>query len=75
MAIIDVHSHLVYDQVFDHDFLGEELVAAQERNGVDITIVQPASCVALDTVRAALPRPVLWHGEPEPTFAGRRLPA
>ena len=52
MPIIDVHSHLGYDQVFDHDFRAEELLAAQERNGVEITIVQPASCVALDSVRA-----------------------
>ncbi len=51
MTIIDVHSHLGYDQVFDYDFVGEDLVDAQERNRVDITIVQPASCVALDTVR------------------------
>jgi len=49
--IIDVHSHLGYDEIFEHDFPGEDLVTAQERNGVDITIVQPGSCVLLDTVR------------------------
>lgn len=52
MAIIDVHSHLGWDEVFEHDFTADELLRAQEANGVDITIVQPASCVLLETVRA-----------------------
>ncbi len=51
MAIIDVHSHLGWDEVFEHDFTGDELLHAQATNGVDITIVQPASCVRLETVR------------------------
>jgi predicted TIM-barrel fold metal-dependent hydrolase len=49
--IIDVHAHMGDDEIFEHDFPAEDLVAAQERNGVDITIVQPGSCVLLDTVR------------------------
>lgn len=49
--IIDVHSHLGYDEVFEHDFPADALVAAQERNGVDVTIVQPGSCVLLETVQ------------------------
>jgi len=49
--IVDVHSHLGYDEIFEHDFPGVDLVVAQERNGVDITIVQPGSCVLLETVQ------------------------
>ena len=45
--IIDVHSHMGYDEIFEHDFPAEDLLWAQERNGVDITIVQPGSCVLL----------------------------
>jgi predicted TIM-barrel fold metal-dependent hydrolase len=40
-----------YDEVFEHDFPADALVAAQERNGVDITIVQPGACVLLETVQ------------------------
>src|SRR5947209_19267181 len=50
-VIIDVHSHMGYDEIFEHDFPAEDLLWAQERNGVDITIVQPGSCVLLETVR------------------------
>jgi predicted TIM-barrel fold metal-dependent hydrolase len=50
-VIIDVHSHMGYDEIFEHDFPAEDLLWAQGRNGVDITIVQPGSCVLLETVR------------------------
>jgi hypothetical protein len=39
--IIDVHSHLGYDLVFDEVITEEELVHAYDANGVDIGIVQP----------------------------------
>jgi len=40
--IIDVHAHLGYDYIFDHDFKKEELLYNLERNNVEKTIVQPA---------------------------------
>ncbi|MCL2775335.1 MAG: amidohydrolase family protein [Oscillospiraceae bacterium] len=40
--IIDVHAHLGYDYVFDHDFRKEKLIYNLEHNNVVKTIVQPA---------------------------------
>jgi len=40
--IIDVHAHLGYDYVFDHDFKKEDLLYNLEHNNVVKTIVQPA---------------------------------
>jgi predicted TIM-barrel fold metal-dependent hydrolase len=50
-VIIDVHAHLGYDCVFEEDFTAEELLIAQEENGIDITIVQPGTAVDLATVQ------------------------
>jgi len=40
--IIDVHAHLGYDHIFDHDFKKDELLHNLEYNNVAKTIVQPA---------------------------------
>lgn len=48
--IIDVHGHLGYDFVFDEDFTEAELHEAHE-HGVDVTIVQPGTCMWLDDVK------------------------
>lgn len=52
MAIVDVHAHLGQDQIFEHEFTREALLAGQAANGIDATLVQPASVVDLATVRA-----------------------
>ena len=49
--IVDAHAHLGNDQVFDVDFTADELLEAQEANGIDVTLVQPATAHDLDTVR------------------------
>ncbi len=51
MPIIDVHAHLGYDEIFEEEFTAAELLAAQEENGVDITIVQPGVTVTLESAR------------------------
>jgi predicted TIM-barrel fold metal-dependent hydrolase len=48
--IIDVHSHLGWDEVFDEDFAAQDLVDAQRLHGIDITIVQPSLVHDLKTV-------------------------
>ena len=48
--IVDVHAHLGYDQVFDENFTEEELWEAHEA-GVDVSIVQPGTCVSLPGVQ------------------------
>ncbi|MCK9857463.1 amidohydrolase family protein [Paenibacillus sp. ATY16] len=50
--IIDVHAHMGWDQVFDEDFTFEELLEKHDIYGIATTIVQPATCHDLDTVRA-----------------------
>jgi len=42
IKIIDVHAHLGYDYIFDHDFRKEDLIYNLEHNNVVKTIVQPA---------------------------------
>jgi predicted TIM-barrel fold metal-dependent hydrolase len=49
--IVDAHAHLGLDQVFDADFTAEALLAAQEANGIDVTLVQPATAHDLPTVQ------------------------
>lgn len=49
--IIDTHAHLGSDHVFDEEFTEAALVASQRRNGIDVTIVQPALVHDLETVR------------------------
>ena len=52
MRIIDAHAHLGLDPVFDVDFTEPELVEGQQANGIDITLVQPATVHDLETVRS-----------------------
>jgi uncharacterized protein len=49
--IVDAHAHLGDDQVFDADFTADELVASQRENGIDLTLVQPATAHDLATVQ------------------------
>ncbi|MFD2612942.1 amidohydrolase family protein [Paenibacillus gansuensis] len=49
--IIDVHAHLGWDQVFDEDFTLEEQWQKHKEFGIAATILQPASCHDLETVR------------------------
>jgi hypothetical protein len=50
--IIDAHAHLGWDHVFDEHFTEEELLEKHRSHGIAATIVQPASCHDLETVRA-----------------------
>lgn len=49
--IIDTHAHLGKDKVFDEQFGEEELIEAQRRNGINITIVQPATVNSIEDVK------------------------
>jgi len=49
--IIDAHAHLGYDEIFDEDFTEAELLESQARNGIDVTLVQPAIVHDLPTVQ------------------------
>jgi uncharacterized protein len=49
--IVDAHAHLGHDQVFDVEFTELELLQSQEANGIDVTLVQPASAHDLETVQ------------------------
>jgi len=49
--IIDTHAHLGKDKVFDEEFGEEELIEAQKRNGINITIVQPATVNSIEDVK------------------------
>ncbi|HEX2949875.1 MAG TPA: amidohydrolase family protein [Armatimonadota bacterium] len=40
--IVDAHAHLGFDEVFDEDFTEADLLDSQQRNGIDVTLVQPA---------------------------------
>jgi hypothetical protein len=50
-VIIDAHAHLGFDEVFDEDFTEAALLESQERNGIELTLVQPAIAHELATVR------------------------
>lgn len=50
--IIDAHAHLGQDCVFDEHFTEAELLEKHREYGVTQTIVQPASCHDLESVRA-----------------------
>jgi predicted TIM-barrel fold metal-dependent hydrolase len=47
--IIDAHTHLGYDHVFEKEFELEDLVSNLEKNKVDACILQPGTC--LDIVK------------------------
>ncbi len=49
--IIDVHAHLGLDQVFDGDISEQDLLDYQEKNKIDVTIVQPCIVHDLETVQ------------------------
>ena len=59
--IVDVHAHLGYDRrmqsirVFEEDFLLDELLMAQEENGIDVTIVQPGIVIDLPSALCSAP--------------------
>ncbi|MCW4026585.1 MAG: amidohydrolase family protein [Candidatus Bathyarchaeota archaeon] len=48
--IIDTHTHLGYDYVFEEDFTINELLTNMQKNRVDISIVQPGTVLDLKTV-------------------------
>lgn len=47
MLIIDTHTHLGYDHVFEREFGLEELLNGMKNNRVDISIVQPGTTLSL----------------------------
>lgn len=49
--IVDAHAHLGYDEVFDVDFTAKALIEGQRQNGIDVTLVQPATCHGLKDVQ------------------------
>jgi len=49
--IIDTHAHVGEDKVFDEYFSEDELVESQKQNGIDITIVQPATVTSIEDVK------------------------
>jgi len=48
--IIDAHAHLGYDYVFEENFTLEKLLSNREKNGVEVSIVQPGTTFSLKTV-------------------------
>jgi predicted TIM-barrel fold metal-dependent hydrolase len=48
--IIDTHTHLGYDCVFEVDFTTERLLTGMKQNRVDASIVQPGTTLDLKTV-------------------------
>ncbi len=48
--IVDSHTHLGYDYVFEEDFTLEDLLTNMERNKIDVSIVQPGSVLDLENV-------------------------
>jgi uncharacterized protein len=52
MRIIDVHTHLGFDPVFDVDFTREELAEELTSKGVDALVTQPGTALDIDQARA-----------------------
>ena len=52
MKIVDVHTHLGNDPVFQHDFTRDELVDQLEHKGIDVLITQPGTVLDMATARA-----------------------
>ncbi|MFB0523581.1 MAG: amidohydrolase family protein [Candidatus Bathyarchaeia archaeon] len=48
--IVDAHTHLGYDYVFEEDFTLDDLKTNMEKNRVDVSIVQPGTVLDLKTV-------------------------
>jgi len=49
--IIDAHAHLGKDKIFDEDFSEKELIDSQRKNGIYVTIVQPALADFIDNIK------------------------
>lgn len=49
--IIDVHAHLGYDNTFDEEFTLKEQIEKNADNNIDISILQPGTCHALEDVQ------------------------
>lgn len=49
--IIDVHVHLGWDYTFDEDFTKAEIIDKMQTHGVDVQIVQPATCHTIEEVK------------------------
>lgn len=50
MMIVDAHSHLGYDYVFEEDFTTAKLLNKMERNNIAVSIVQPGTVLDLESV-------------------------
>jgi len=48
--IVDAHTHLGYDYIFEEDFTVDDLLTNMEKNRVDTSIVQPGTVLDLKTV-------------------------
>jgi len=48
-TIVDAHTHLGYDYIFEHDFSLHELLTNMEKNRVYASIVQPGTTLDLET--------------------------
>jgi predicted TIM-barrel fold metal-dependent hydrolase len=48
--IIDAHTHLGYDYVFEKEFELEDLVSNMEKNNVDACILQPGTCLDIGKI-------------------------
>jgi predicted TIM-barrel fold metal-dependent hydrolase len=48
--IIDAHTHLGYDYVFEEDNTLNDLLTNREKNKIDISIMQPGTVIDLETV-------------------------
>ena len=48
--IIDAHTHLGYDHVFEHDFTPDELIMNMKTNKIDTSMVQPGITLDLKTI-------------------------
>ncbi|MFB0522883.1 MAG: amidohydrolase family protein, partial [Candidatus Bathyarchaeia archaeon] len=48
--IIDAHTHLGYDYVYEEDLTRDLLLSNMERNKIDVSIVQPGTVLDLETV-------------------------
>jgi predicted TIM-barrel fold metal-dependent hydrolase len=51
IMIIDAHAHLGWDCVFDEDFSKEEQITKHNNLSISKTILQPATCHDIETVR------------------------
>ena len=79
--IIDAHTHLGHDYVFEKEFTSEELLTGMEKNGVDASIVQPGTVIGLRKVveqhnaivdlSKKIPRRIFGMANPNPHLPGK----